>query len=411
MKKAVVTVVVLVFLGAMAVLGWKVWEKVEEARGKETGKRERGKDTVVAVEVTPVRKTTIRDVARFTGSLQPRAQFIVAPKVAGRLVRLLVDIGDKVRRNQQVAILDDAEYAQAVEEMRAQLEVAQALVNEAKSALEIGKREYERFERMRQKGVTSEALYDGALAKYHSQSAKLKVTEAQLIQKQAALKAAEIRLSYTRISTAGEEGDADRVVGERFVDEGAMLRANDPIVSVLDIDTLIAVIHVIERDYPKIRMGQEAQVTTDAYPDRTFTGKIVRIAPLLMEKARQARVEVSIANEGRLLKPGMFVRLHVEIDRHENATVVPASALTRRNKQRGVFIADLEKMTTRFVPLKIGITSDDVVEVLAPEISGSVVSIGQHLLGEDSTIVLPESKPTAEGADEKKSTAPAGGKS
>ena len=68
-------------------------------------------------------------------------------------------------------------------------------------------------------------------------------------------------------------------------------------------------------------------------------------------------------------------------------------------------------MTTRFVPLKIGITSDDVVEVLAPEISGSVVSIGQHLLGEDSTIVLPESKPTAEGADEKKSTAPAGGKS
>ncbi|PIW01428.1 MAG: efflux RND transporter periplasmic adaptor subunit, partial [Deltaproteobacteria bacterium CG17_big_fil_post_rev_8_21_14_2_50_51_6] len=66
------------------------------------------------------------------------------------------------------------------------------------------------------------------------------------------------RLSYTQIRASWEEGDSERIVGERFVDEGAMLAANTPIVSVLDISVLTGVIHVIEKDYPKMRIGRNA---------------------------------------------------------------------------------------------------------------------------------------------------------
>jgi RND family efflux transporter MFP subunit len=131
-------------------------------------------------------------------------------------------------------------------------------------------------------------------------------------------------------------------MGERFVDEGSMLAPNTPIVSILDIGTLIAVINVIERDYPKIRLGLPALINTDAFPGQTFSGKVVRIAPLLMEKAREARVEIEIPNERMLLKPGMFVRVQMEFELHENATVIPLAALVKRDGNPGVFMLDRE---------------------------------------------------------------------
>jgi len=237
-------------------------------------------------------------------------------------------------------------------------------------------------------GALGWKVYDKASRASESQSGK----------KEAVLKGAQVRRSYTRILVTWEDADGagrDRVIGERFVDEGTMLRANDAIASVLDIDTLTAVVHVIDRDYSKIKLGQEAVVTTDAFPDQTFTGNVIRVAPLLKETARQARVEVTIPNDKRLLKPGLFVRLQIELDRHENATVVPLAARTRRNRQEGVFVADLKTMKARFVPLKLGIRSEGTVEVLSPPLSGMVVSIGQHLLGEDTTITVPNGVPAS----------------
>ena len=93
---------------------------------------------------------------------------------------------------------------------------------------------------------------------------------------------------------------------------------------------VIALIDVIERDYPDVGPGQEAVIDTDAFPGREFAGKVTRVAPLLKETSRQARVEIEMPNPERLLKPGMFVRVRIEFDRHENATVVPLAALARR---------------------------------------------------------------------------------
>jgi len=226
-------------------------------------------------------------------------------------------------------------------------------------------------------------------------------------QKEAALNAAKVRLSYTQILAIWEEENKPRIVGERFVDEGEMLKANSPIVSILEIHSLTAVIHVIERDYSEVLIEQEAVVTTDAFPDKTFPGKVVRVAPLLKETSRQARVEIEVSNSDGLLKPGMFIRAQIEFARHDDATVVPLVALIKRNAQQGVFLVDRQKRKARFVPVTLGIINKGLAEVLTPPLSGAVVTLGQHLLEDGSTITLPQKQPegvTGAGGVSKKTT-------
>jgi len=374
----------------VGLLGWKVSQKVFVPQ---KGVARRGGTPAVAVEISPVRKSTIRDVGFFTGSLSPRSQFIVAPKIGGRLEKLMVNMGDQVQRGQQIALLDDEEYVQQVDQARAELEVARANLEQSRSALDIAKRELGRITALHGKNIVSEAELDAAEAEFTAQSAKHKVAQAQIAQKEAELKAAKVRLSYTKICVACEEGDGQWVVGERFVDEGSMLAPHASIVSVLDIGSLIAVVHVIERDYSKVKLGQEALVTTDAFPERSFYGKVVRVAPLLKETSREARVEIEIPNREDLLKPGMFVRVQIEFDRHDHATVVPLYALTKRKGVQGVFLADHTNRKAQFVAVTLGIMDGEWVEVISPSLSGSVVTLGQHLLEDGSPIELPAAKP------------------
>jgi len=392
MTKALVALVVFAGLG---LLGWRIYTKLNEARAPAGGQSGRGRrgSAAVAVETAPIRKATIRGIGRFTGSLSPRSLFVVAPKISGRLEKLVVDVGDPVKPGQLVAEMDDDEYAQQVEQARAELAVAEASVAECRSALGVAGRELERVKALRKMKVASEAEFDETQARHAVCDAKQRVALAEVTRREAALKAAEVRLSYTRIHVSWGNAGEPRVVGERFVDEGAMLRANDPIVSILDNSVVVALIDVIERDYPGVRPGQEAVIDTDAFPGRKFAGKIVRIAPLLKETSRQARVEIEIQNPERLLKPGMFVRVRIEFDRHENATVVPVAALARREGRQGVFLVDSGEMKARFVSITLGITEGELAEVLDPPLSGHVVTMGQHLLEDGARIRLPEETP------------------
>ena len=372
----------------LAGLGWLTYRRIVSAG--DVGLERRA--AAVAVETQPIRKDTISDIGVFTGSLEPRSQFVVAPKVSGWLKQLLVNFGDTVQRNQTIAIIDDAEFTQQVEQARAELQVARANAENCASDLELAKREYERAKALREKQIASASELDESEAALNSCQTKLKVSLAQVTQKEAALKAAELRLSYTKVQAFWEADDQTRIVGERFVDEGALLQVNQPIVSILENDILTAVVYVVEKDYPKIKVDQRAIISTDAYPNKTFTGTIVRIAPLLQESSRQARVELEVPNTDLLLKPGMFIRARIEFAVVENATLIPLAALVRRDGAQGIFIVDTNNLKARFVPVKVGIVSNEQVEILEPEISGLVATLGNHLLEDGADITLPEEK-------------------
>lgn len=383
MKFKVILVIILIFVG---LVGWQVYARLA-ASGKPEGGRHGS--VPVAVEVGPVQIRTLRDIGLFTGSLDPKSQFVVAPKIAGRLERLYVKIGDPVKKNALIAVLESDEYFQQVDQAKAELEVARANFAESRSSLEIAAREFERAKALRQKKIASESELDAAEAQMSAQEAKHRVAGAQVAQKEAALRAAQVRLAYTKIHASWEDGDDTRVVGERFVDEGTMLAPNASIVSILDIRTLTGVIHVIERDYPKVQVGQQANVSADAYPGKVFPGRVVRIAPLIKEVSRSARVEIEIANPERLLKPGMFIRVHIEFSRIDEATVVPLVSVVKRNGQQGVFHVDMEEMKARFVPVKFGLKDNAFAQVIEPPMTGKVVTLGHHFLEEDAPVILP----------------------
>jgi len=388
MKKAIGILLVISLAG---LLGWQIYQRVLAAKTANPGGGPPGRGGVaVAVEIAEVKQQPIQDVGDFTGSLSPKSQFMVAPKVAGQLDQLLVNVGDRVKRDQLIAKLDDEVAQQEVAKAQADLDMAKASLAQSQSALDVAKRELDRAQALFQKEIQSQSGLDTAKAKYDAAMAQTKVAQATLNNRQSSLETARSRLAYCEIRADWEGGSDLRVVGERFVDAGSILQANAPIVSILELNTIVCVIQVIERDYFRIKQGQTATIDTDALPGKTFTGQIVRIAPLLKENSRQARVEIEIPNPESLLKPGMFVRVQLAFEKIENATVVPAAALVKRNDQQGVFLADLQNMRASFVPVKVGVSNNTQAQIIEPQLSGSVVTLGQYLLEDGTTILLPQ---------------------
>lgn len=382
-RKIILITVIVVIVG---LIGWQVIRRIaSQGSGSERIA------APVAVEIETVRKATISDTGNFTGTLAPKSQFTVAPKIAGRLEKLMVDIGDRVIRHQLIAVLDDEEYNQQVRQSEADLLVAKANLEESRSSLDVARRELERVEELHKKGISADSELDASRGNYATQEARYKVAQAQVANREAALEAAKVRLSYTKIAASWEEGTNPRVVGERFVHEGTMLTPNAPILSLLEINPLLAVIHITDKDYFRIEPGQSALISSDALPDKTATGKIVRMAPLLKETSREARVEIEFANPEGLFKPGMFINVQIEFTTHEEVTVVPVSSVVKRGDQQGIFLADTENNVVQFVPVTVGISTNELAEITEPlTIEGQVVTLGQHLLADGSPIILSE---------------------
>jgi len=390
MNKLIIFIVAAAVVGAV---GFQVYRKVREKNME----KPRGRMAAVPVEVAPIAKATITETRDFSGTLVAKSQFLLAPKVPGRLEKIMVDIGDPVKRGQLVAELDDDEYAQQVEQARAELEVAKASLEETASSLDVAKKSHDRTAALYEKKIMSEAELDAADSLHKANVSKQKVAMAQVTQKEAALRAAEVRLSYTKISATWEGGSDTRVIGERLVDQGAMLKANDPICSVLDVAELTALIFVSERDYSRLEPGQAVSVTADAHPGRDFPGKVSRIAPLIRETSREARVEVEMYNPDLVLKPGMFVTSRIEFSRHAGVPAVPMSSVVKRGGKQGVFVVKPGEHTAVFVPVTLGIVSGETAEVIDPELPGQLVTLGHHLLEDGSAVLLPGEKPAPPG--------------
>ena len=381
-----------ILLGAglivLAAAAWLIIKNVA-SKSQDAGQR----TGTVAVEIAPIATGPIRDVGLFSGTLIPKSQFVIAPKVSGKLKKLYVDIGDLLQNGQVVAQLDDEEYQQQVIQADADLNVAKANLEEARTSVELARRDLERAESLHKKKIMSDSQMDAAKSQFNAQEARFKVAAAQVSNRESALEGARVRLSYTRITASWEKGSGGRTVGERFVHEGALLSPNSQIISVIELQPITAVINATEKEYFRIRAGQDVAITTTAFPGRTFEGMVTRIAPLLQETSRQARVEIDIRNEDSSLKPGLFVNAGIEFARRDKAVLVPFSALVQRGNQSGVFLADMENRKASFRPVRVGIVEGENAEVLEPaDLSGYAIVLGQHLLQDGMSIILPESR-------------------
>jgi RND family efflux transporter MFP subunit len=349
------------------------------------------------VETALIETGPIRALRTFSGALEARASFVVSPKIGGRLEAMLVDIGDPVDRGAVVAKLDDAEYQQDLAQTEADLLVAKANLAEAQSALEIAKRAMERAKTLSDRGVASDAELDAAKSSLLAREAGVEVYQAQIIRAQATVQSARIRLGYADVKALWASDDSRRVVAERFVDEGQTVSANTPLLQIVDIDPLSGVFFVTEKDYANLRIGQRVDIRTDAFPDEAFIGRIERIAPVFRETSRQARVEISVPNSDLQLKPGMFIRADVEVQRQANATIVPAESIVTRSDEQGVCIVGPDGKSALWRPVELGIRDGKRVQISGDGLAGRVITLGQQLIEDGSAIAIAEENAEALG--------------
>jgi len=388
MKYRAANKVILVIVSIVVAIGFglPVWNRHQDRANSGRGGI---KNQPVPVETAPIERGTITMRRTFSGELEALASFVVSPKVGGRVERVLVNISDMVTRGQVVAELDNGEYVQAIARARADLEVAKAKQIEAESAFEIAKREFERTASLRKRDITSDSEFDAARQNQLAKQAQLKVTEAQVSRAESSLETAKIQLGYTKVTAGWAGGDEHRIVAERFVDEGQTVAANAPLMSIVEIDPIVGIFFVTEVDYAQLKIGQSVTLNTNAYPEQQFTGRIDRIAPIFQKSTRQARVEMTIDNSRHELKPGMFIRASVVLDRVPDAVIVPEKALTRRNDYSGVFILNEDRQSVAWREVQVGIREGNRVQVDGKDLSGQVVTLGLQQLNDGSLIIIP----------------------
>jgi len=390
----------LIVIGFMAGFGWMISSRIQQSATKKSGNR------VVApvpVEVAEIQKGSIKLKRTFSGELEAWAELVVAPKVAGRVERVFVNIADRVKRDQVVAELDDDEYVQAIAQAKADLAVARANLSEARSALEIANREFKRTESLRNRGITAASDFDVASQNILARQSQLDVAKAQLQRAESSLEIANIRLGYTKVRATWSDGSKQRVVAERYVDEGQTVAANVPLLLIVELDPIVGVVYVTEKDYTRLKPGQQVMLSMEAYPGEQYLGRITRVAPVFNKSSRQARIEMTIDNPQQHLKPGMFIRATIVLDQVSDAIIVPARAVTLRNDRRGVFIVSEDGRSVNWREVEVGIHDGDRIQLLGQGLRGRVVTLGQQLVKDGTDITIPAEQ-YKQGADHKKET-------
>jgi HlyD family secretion protein len=306
-----------------------------------------------------VERGEISSVVTATGTINPVTTVLVGSQVSGTIKELHADFNSRVKEGQVIAQIDPAIFEAQVEQGRANLLNAQANLLNAQAALknaqanlnkaEIGvvdaKRTLERNKELMEKKVIAQATLDTAqtnydtaiaqreVAKAQVESARSQVesSKAQVEQAKAGLKVSETNLRYTTIRSP-----VNGIVISRNVDVGqtvaASLSAPTLFTIAKDLAQMQVDTNVSEADIGRIAKGQEATFTVDAYPDRTFRGRVLEIrnAPQTIQNVVTYNVVIQVDNSDLRLKPGMTANVSVQIEHKENILKVPNSALRFR---------------------------------------------------------------------------------
>ena len=282
----------------------------------------------------------------------------IAPRTGGRLLSVNVQLGDRVRRGQTLAKVEDREIVEQVRAAEASQEVAKAPIRQREADLKVAELNFERSKNLFSRQLLAKQALDDAESRYLAAVAQFDLSKAQLNQNEARLEELRINLQHTSVTSP-----VDGFVGKRSVDPGAMVNTNTAIASVVDISRLRLVVNVVERDLRMVSPGDVADVEVDAYPGEKFTGKIARVAPVLDPATRTAVMEVEIPNGDNKLKPGMSARINLTVEDRKNTLVVPKNAVIDFENKRGVWMPN-DQNRAKFMAVQLGIEGTDQIEIL-----------------------------------------------
>ncbi len=290
------------------------------------------------VEVAPVTLGAVVRTVEAVGTLRANEAITVRPEIAGRVEEIHFTEGERLVTGARLITLEDSVYAAEVLEKQADRRIAELA--------------FERAEKLVQKRAGTAEERDRSLAELQAADAALQLARA--------------RLDKTRI-TAPFAG----IVGLRHVSVGDFVQAGTELVSLVEINPLKVDFRVGEVYLPQVSRDQEITLTVDAFPDRSFTGKVFAIEPQVDVSGRAVVIRASLPNPELMLRPGLFSRVDLIVDAAARAVLVPEDSVVPRGEQHFVYRLDgdravlteveLGKRASSHVEVRSGLDEDAVV--------------------------------------------------
>jgi HlyD family secretion protein len=328
-----------------------------------------------------------------TGTVNAVTTVLVGTQVSGTIKKIYVDFNSSVKKGQLIAQIDPALFDEQVAQARANLLAAKANVEKAEASLVDAQRTRDRNAELFRKNLIARSDLDTAETNRETSKASVSAAKAQLAQADAALRNAQTNLGYTKIVSP-----VDGTVVSRNVDVGQTVAASfqTPTLFTIaqDLTKMQIDTSVDEADIGKVKVGQDAEFTVDAYSDNTFKGKVgqVRIAPITVQNVVTYDVVVTVDNPDFRLKPGMTANVSIIVASKKDVVKIPNAALRYRPAERtrtkqaqkgsGVYL--LENGKPKRIPVTLGISDGTFTELLTGEIRE-----GQEVITEET---LPKTK-------------------
>jgi HlyD family secretion protein len=344
-----------------------------------------------------------------TGTLNAVTTVQVGTQVSGTIQKLFVDYNSLVKKGQIIAQIDPSIFNSQVEQSQGNYQSAVANLSKLKAvALDAG-RTLERNRQLLKEGIVSQGDFDAAETKYKEASAAVKAAEGSLLQTRGAYRQTQTNLNYATIRSP-----VDGTVVSRNVDVGQTVAASfqTPTLFTIaqDLTKMQINTSVDEADIGKVKVGQPAVFTVDAYPEMQFRGMVsqVRIAPIITQNVVTYDVVITVENKDLRLKPGMTANVSIEVMRKDNVLKIPSAALrfkpaangeetvrkasTNQRRKAGtggqkVFVMKDGKPVP--VPVQTGTSDDSHVELVSGELRP-----GQEVVVEQ---ILPKKKASPAG--------------
>jgi len=330
---------ILFIFGIIAALGYFLIGRFQAVNGLKK------QEIKQVIGISPVKKDITREIV-LPGDVEAIYNSTIYSRVAGYLAEINVDKGDVVKKGQGLARIEAPDLKHKLDEARSEQEYA--------------KLQYERLLKVQEKDKDLIAQADVDLAKSNANSKKAKMDNLQAL------------YSYSNITAP-----FDGIITKRFVDPGALISIADdshknanPLLEIVNPDLLRIFIDVPEPEVPFIKVGEKVTINTDAYPDKTLTGKIARTSFAQSHESRTLLVEINISNKEYLLRPGMYARVKLVLEKHKDATILPSKAVyvdpTTDTKYIFVAVSDENKKhkIAKKQPVQTGLDDGSEVEVL-----------------------------------------------
>jgi len=281
---------------------------------------------------------TVRDSVVQNMSIEAVNRVRMTPRVSGRLERLHVKQGDRVKKGQLVATLEHEQQNALIGATEASLASAKADTERARAEMMNAKTNLDRYRRLVEEGFSTQQQFDTIETAYSSARAAHAAAAAKERQALAELeRVRQARMDY--IMLAPMDGT---VLSDYALAPGAMISPSSPIADVADLRKLKATLRVPELKIFAIKPGMPVILLFDALPTEEFEGAVTRIDPYVDPATRTSAVEIELdnASTGNRLRPGMFGQAYIVEREFRNAVLLPQSALLGEEGSRYVFIAE-----------------------------------------------------------------------